>query len=524
MQKFCFEKLLKNCELCKSIKSLDDEEKLEHLYKAFNKEFISFIKTFSFLVKIPTKEAISYFIDLDNINLDMDLVNKNLNDTGYITCQSFHDSTQCSRDCIFRNKIPNPFELGYKEIQSDNSVSAYPINNFPSLLRDYIKQLSEAMVAPPQYIGTALLALLSALCSRFAYLQATPTWKIPLTSYYLIVGDVSTKKTPTISEVLNLLNGYLSKDDRVFANDSTVEALEQLLLKYKSILLHADESGIMDTLGGYTKTKSASTSKILSLYTCKPYRVDRKGQEPIYIDEPKLSILAGIQPSVLTQSQNLMRTGMLQRFIIAYAERSKAYCGFSMSNVDKKIKHEISNLIFSLYECGQEDEKIKFTLSKGALNSLSLLQDELFIDIDNTNNNTLRDYYGKYKEHVLKIAGLFQIVQDIINGTENKEITKETFDMAIGVAEYYLCVSRNLFTEINADKPIDTEKGYRELLKRCKSGVFNPTYLNANGIGGCDARKREFTDCYIERLRQQNKCIEWLGHGSKGRKFILIKE
>lgn len=51
---------------------------------------------------------------------------------------------------------------------------------------------------------------------------------------------------------------------------------------------------------------------------------------------------------------------------------------------------------------GQEENKTKLTLSEGALKSLELLQEELYNDIDNSDNDALRDYYGKYKEHVLK--------------------------------------------------------------------------------------------------------------------------
>lgn len=256
----------------------------------------------------------------------------------------------------------------------------------------------------------------------------------------------------------------------------------------------------------------------------KPYRVDRKGQEPIFIKEPKLSILAGIQPNVLSQSQNLMRTGMLQRFIIAYAERSNEYCGFSMSDVNKKVKQEIIDLVVALYELGEEGNPIKLTLSNGALESLKLLNEELFVDIENTDNDTLRDYLGKYKEHVLKIAGLFQLVRSLTENADSSEISKDTFDMAMAVAGYYLSVSSNIFNSIGASKPIDTEKGYQELLQKCKDGAFNPTFLNAGGIGGCDARKKEYTDSFIQRLIDQNRCIEILNHRGKGRKFILIKE
>lgn len=519
MKKFNFNKLLGNCNKVYCYQNTKKETFIKNIYE--NNQYITqFLKTFCKEENLTLKEALSYFIDITDENLDFNTIEENVNSVEYMTCCD----ECCLSECIFKNIIETPFLLGYKETANNISSNAYPTDKFPELLKNYITQLAEAMVAPPQYVGTALLALLSALCSRFAYLQATPTWKIPLTGYYLIVGDVSTKKTPTISEVLSLLNGHISKDDRILANDSTIEALEQLLFKYKSILLHADESGTMDTLGGYTKTNQASTSKILSLYTCKPYRVDRKGQEPVFIEEPKLSILAGIQPGVLKQSHNLMRTGMLQRFIIAYAERSKDYCGFSLNNVNSEIKQDISNFIIALYEMGQEENKTKLTLSEGALKSLELLQEELYNDIDNSDNDALRDYYGKYKEHVLKIAGLFHIVKNFTENTKAREISKETFEMAMAVTDYYLGISKNLFNEISTDKPMDTEKGYKELLKKCKNGVFNPTFLNASGIGGCDSRKKGYTDSFIERLLEQNRCIELFHHGGKGRKFLLIKE
>lgn len=266
MLKFNFEKLSKNCPKYNAIKDalINSETIKEHLYNPDKIVFSCFIKTCCKETDLSLTEIIMHFSKDENFKIDLAKVNEKINSLEYLKCLF----PTCKReDCIFYNKIDNPFMLGYKETKITTNPNLYPIESFPPLLRNYIEQLSGAMVAPPQYIGTSLLALLSTLCSRFAYIQATPTWQIPLTGYYLIVGDVSTKKTPTISEVLSLINGHTAKEDRVFANDSTIEALEQLLSKHKSILLHADESGIMDTLGGYTKTNHASSSKLLSLYT-----------------------------------------------------------------------------------------------------------------------------------------------------------------------------------------------------------------------------------------------------------------
>ena len=103
-------------------------------------------------------------------------------------------------------------------------------------------------------------------------------------------------------------------------------------------------------------------------------------------------------------------------------------------------------------------------------------------------------------------------------------LRKETFEMAQEVSFYYCSISRDIFQNTTTEKPIDTEKGYRELLNKSQDGTFNPTFLNKCSIGGCDARKIGYTEQFIDRLLEQNRCLEIFNHGGKGRKFIIVKE
>ena len=236
MIEFNFDKLLKNCSKCKNITEIDRETLLNALYEPKEGGFISIIKTLS--KNIPVEKVVKYFLRMEDItNIDVEKIKNNMEKFPFYTCRHCDDTIQCNfSECIFYNLIQDCTTLAYKD-GSKSKDEDYPVENFPKLIQAYITQLSEAMVAPPQYIGTALLALFSTLCSRFACLEATPTWKIPLNGYYLIVGDVSTKKSPTINTVLEILNNKIEKDDRIIANDSTIEALEQLLAKYKSIYM-----------------------------------------------------------------------------------------------------------------------------------------------------------------------------------------------------------------------------------------------------------------------------------------------
>ena len=60
----------------------------------------------------------------------------------------------------------------------------------------------------PVFIATVTIPL------RYSYCGCDSTF---ITGYYLVIGDVSTKKSPTMNAVLSLVNGLLRKDDKGFA-------------------------------------------------------------------------------------------------------------------------------------------------------------------------------------------------------------------------------------------------------------------------------------------------------------------
>lgn len=529
MIEFNIEKLKKNCPVAKAIFNL--KKPMEEFYKE-DTITASVVKPLLDESNMSLENFVSNFSCFNKENVtNFEEIKKILSEISPWSCRSCANKHKdkygdTGRNCVFYMAGMDFTQLAYKEVMpSLEESNKYPIDKFPRLLSDYIQQLSEAMVAPPQFIGTELLAVLSTLCSRFACVQATPTWQVELLGYYLIVGDVSTKKSPTMNKVLSLLEPHITADERIIANDSTIEALELLLHKNKAILLQADEAGIMSTLGGYTKMSNTSTSKLLSLYTGKPSYIDRKGQESVLVERPRLSILAGVQPKVLETSKELTRTGMLQRFMVAYAQRSHEYRGFSDKDVDEQIKKGIKELVRTLFvDYAIDDEPEVIKLSKPALRDLEILQDVIDTDIENTNSDALKDYYGKYMEHVIKIAGIFHIIKVITGEEKNRhEISRETFGMAQSVSFYYSGVSKIIFDNIEYEPLFDIERGYKQLLENCKDGYFNPTFLNNGRIGGCDARKPEITRKFIERLIEQNRCIE-IEHTGKGKKYLLIKE
>lgn len=526
MEKLSIEKLIKNCELY-----YDMANNTENLNEILEKEACSvpsvLLKTLTEYLKEQPENILKHFpcCKLDNLNIEA--VNNILENTGYLRNDI---CSVCEKFCPYKEIISYPFDVGMTNKKKKINDIKYPSNSFPEPFNKYIEQLATAMVAPPQFIGTTLLAVLSVLCSRFAELEATPSWNVLLNGYFLNIGDVSTKKSPTAEKVLLLLNETISSDDRIISNDSTAEALQMLLKEYQSILLQFDEAGMLEVLGAYTKTSNASQARLLKLYTGQSDFIDRKSQKPILIERPRLSILAGVQPSILKQSKSLTTSGMLQRFMIARAERSKKYYGSSLEKVDDDVLSKVKSIISSLYQKGHKSNDIqKLILSKEAYEAFNELQNVISEELEYETNTNNIDYYGKYYEHILKITAILHLLKIETGEAKGNEISKETYVTATDIAYYYEQISINLFRE-QAETLIETETGYQKLLKiagencKCEPFTFNPTYLNKARIGGCDARKPDYTMQFIEKLVDEYRCVEVKQHTGKGRLYLLIRE
>ena len=253
-------------------------------------------------------------------------------------------------------------------------------------------------------------------------------------------------------------------------DDSTPEALYQALAVNDGLTLYSDElSAWFDNFGRYSK--NGEVSRYLSIFDNTTFDITRKGDEPLLVSEPYLSIIGGIQPKVLsdTLKHNHMRNnGFAQRFLFVYPE-----------SVHKS--HYINAVSNPAYTAGY-DSLIEYLHSThfGSL-TLSVEAKELFIAFSNeltdTANATRADYlkamYSKFEIHCLRIALILELIKSFPIGLTVNSVSADTMSYAIDLCRYFInsalkvaCIDKSLderpLNNISVAKFLVDHKGYSQ--------------------------------------------------------------
>jgi CRISPR-associated protein Cmr3 len=88
----------------------------------------------------------------------------------------------------------------------------------------------------------------------------------------------------------------------LYASNYTMEAISQILSQQpdRGLLISPDElTAFLRSMNAYRGGKGADRSHWLSLYNSDSLRVDRKTSDPIFVPYPSVSVVGGIQPSIL---------------------------------------------------------------------------------------------------------------------------------------------------------------------------------------------------------------------------------
>ena len=113
--------------------------------------------------------------------------------------------------------------------------------------------------------------------------------------------------------------------NQLTVSDVTPEGLYKILdgraESKDGLLLYRDEiKGFIDDMGRYHN--SGEVSNYLSIWDGTPFPVTRKTQPPMYIENPFLCIMGGIQPDVFSEAfkRDLAGVGFVQRWLFAYPD------------------------------------------------------------------------------------------------------------------------------------------------------------------------------------------------------------
>lgn len=222
---------------------------------------------------------------------------------------------------------------------------------FPEVLESFIDEISWATNTPRDYSATPLLSVASGAIGNSRRLAIDDTQYQSAAIFAVIVGRPGTGKSrplELIQEPLEkaehanyemwreAIKNWESSDDetrgpkpslkRCWIDDTTTEAMVRILGENpRGLIMVRDELSALITSCDQYKAggKGSDRQNYLKMWSGSSIKVDRKNLEgiPISVRRPFLSIVGGIQPSIVSSLRGTQGDdGFLDRFLISYPD------------------------------------------------------------------------------------------------------------------------------------------------------------------------------------------------------------
>ena len=381
-----------------------------------------------------------------------------------------------------------------------SSENPFPMGVFPPPLRDIIDELSRERKFPSDYLGSAILFVVSVLIGAGAYLW-TALGKTYANIYVAIIGvQGSNKSTPVewalkplhqldhhaiiefrqrLDEYRKQLSTYrISGDEvdnpgkppvcpRLLVNDTTPEVLLKRLEENPlGIGQYYDELSRMITCAE-RYNKSNNEDMYLSLYSGKPVTVDRMNAEDIRsIPSPYYSMIGTIQPHIfnkIMRGKGRFDSGLFSRILEVNHYEENALLWNLEEDLPSDVEDRYSKFVNALVKQRSEssiEHPIEYRLSSDASAYVQNWQNEKEEHIEKSGKETDRAVFRKIQLYILKFALIVQIMWDLCDNVPNEEhlISLKSAVFASLLADYFYANSKELARALNENKLSATEK------------------------------------------------------------------
>lgn len=272
------------------------------------------------------------------------------------------------------------------------------------------------------------------------------------------------------------------------ASDTTEEVRTQILAENPNgLCLFVDElKGLFDDLGRYNK--SGELSRLLSAYSNSVLVVDRKTQEPVRIDNPVLSIIGTIQPSIFPQAfggPQFAGSGFLPRWCFVWNDIhiKRTYSDLSVNPGMRRKWAEIIGFIEGVRG------EIVFQLSDEAKALYEFYFNDLEDKIHRTKDDTKKEMFAKVQINVLRWALITAILAGEYD-TAQAEISGESMQYAISCFGYFERTGLRAIDALNGHSPQLTKKDLIAGLKSAFPGLIQSHLAKSLGV----------TEAYISKV------------------------
>lgn len=304
-------------------------------------------------------------------------------------------------------------------LDRDVDTPDFPFYALPKTFGEFVYALSESTQTDPGLAGSAVLAALSAALGGYVKVQVRPGYYEPTNIWTLGVAPSGDRKSSVVRAALDPLHeaeqdlhkklapGLLEqatqrdiaeryaekakreagnasdpakRDElmsaaisasgqaeamkimappRIIGDDVTIEALVSHLAEQRGrFALVSAEGGFFTALSGRYSDKTDITP-VLKAHAGDRIRVDRKGRDSEFVDDPALTVGIMIQPGILaeaTANKTFVASGLMARFLYSWPKSKVGRRNVDPAPVSQDLAKRYRDALYSLACEVREDD------------------------------------------------------------------------------------------------------------------------------------------------------------------------
>lgn len=355
----------------------------------------------------------------------------------------------------------------------------FPIDAIPEPLNNIIKRTAKSLNTPAEFLAASALTAISTTIGNAARVEVIKGWQEPCMLFSAIVGSSSTLKTPSMKWAMKPLwileeiheDDYakdlmqweiecstLDKGDTppekpirkdTIIGDSTPEAINKSLSANPKGLLkfHDELKGFVNSMNQYRK--GSDIEFWLSTWSNVNAKINRVSKDTLFVKRPFISILGGIQPSVLSSLANNDNdsNGFLFRFLFTFVENDvKKHLSKEPYNVEDAETY--SNIVLSLASLiYDENEDLVFNFSVEAQKLFEKWYNKNADLINEAKHEHIKSAYSKLEAYCIRFALIIEMIKVASTG-DVSFVSVDSLERAIQLTEYYRYTSQRVYNEI----------------------------------------------------------------------------
>lgn len=383
-----------------------------------------------------------------------------------------------------KSKVQNLIQSFAKEGISDEELLnegkqlqfQLPLEVFPKDIQLIIHQTNECIGYPTDYVAASMLYAASVAIGNAFHVEIMKGYQQNAVLYLAIVGRPGINKTQPLKFAIKPIEKCdkenfrrykeekaeydriknLDKSERqeqgvelpesppfwkqYLLTDYTLESLNAVHQNNpKGIGIYADElTGWFEKFDRYNK--GGEEQFWLSVWSGAAVRVNRKVEEPKFIDNPFISVAGTIQPKLLHTLLNNQKkdNGFIDRLLFVYPDYlSKPYWSTKEleGSVFQRWNDIIERLLVLVFDVEEGNTVLHFTPE--AKERLFEWQHEI-TDISNEpNNEELCGIYAKIEPYALRLSLLLELLDYACGNSDASQVSLKSVEGAIQLAEYF---------------------------------------------------------------------------------------